>query len=57
MSGKRKDEIGRVVRRYCDTAMASKKGYLPCEKNCKGCHACIEQLDNGERRHVTGKKG
>lgn len=56
MSGKCKDEIGRVIKRYCDTAMASKKRYFPCDKNCKICHACIEQLDNGERRHVTGKK-
>lgn len=43
----------RIIKRECDEPMAKKKGYLPCEGRCKECHACIETLGTGERRHVT----
>ena len=46
---------GRVVRRYCDTSMAKKKGYLPCRKQCRICHACVEVLSSGDKRHVCPK--
>ena len=49
-----KDE-DRIVKRECDTAMADKKGYRPCHKLCRTCHACIETLGNGERRHCVPK--
>lgn len=45
----------RIVKRNCDTAMAEKKGYLPCKKNCRTCHASIETLGTGERRHCVPK--
>lgn len=43
----------RVVKRECDVAMARKKGYLPCQQQCKNCHACIETLNTDERRHFS----
>lgn len=42
-----------VVRRECDEAMAIKKGFLPCDRKCKTCLACIEILDSGDRQHVN----
>lgn len=42
-----------VVNRECDKAMAEKKGFLPCNKDCKRCLACIEVNSNGEREHVS----
>lgn len=45
----------KVVKRTCDEPMAKSKGLLPCDKNCKQCHACIEVLENGERRHWVVK--
>ena len=47
--------VDRVVRRYCDVAMANKKGYRPCDKVCRTCHASIEVLESGERRHCVPK--
>lgn len=44
-----------VVGRYCDEPMARNKGFLPCDMNCKGCHACIEILHGGDRRHFVPK--
>ena len=46
-----------VVSRECDVPMASKKGYFPCDHNCKTCLACIETLDNGDRQHFRFKRG
>ena len=46
------DDDPRLVLRECDVAMARSKRYLPCDHNCKVCHACIEMFDTGERRHV-----
>ena len=45
----------KVIKRTCDEPMARSKKLLPCEQNCKQCHACIEVLENGERRHWTVK--
>ena len=45
-----------VVRRECDEAMASKKGYLPCDHKCKLCLACIEILESGDRQHVSSRR-
>lgn len=46
-----------VMARECDIAMARSKGYLPCDHNCKTCHACIEILDSSDRRHFSpGRK-
>ena len=45
----------KVTKRICDEPMARHKGLLPCEKNCNKCHACIEVLANGERRHWAVK--
>lgn len=42
-----------VVRRRCDKPMAEKKGFLPCDNDCKNCLACIEELKCGENRHVS----
>lgn len=41
----------KVIKRTCDEPMARSKGLLPCDKNCKQCHACIEWLSSGDRRH------
>lgn len=54
-----------MVKKYeCDKPMAEKKGFLPCDKNCKACHACIKVGSDGLREHVSrikdseeGKKG
>lgn len=46
------DDDPRLIARECDVAMARSKGYLPCDHNCKQCHACIEMFDTGERQHV-----
>ena len=48
-------EVVKVIKRTCDEPMARSKGLLPCDKNCKQCHACIEVLANGERRHWVVK--
>lgn len=46
-----------VMARECDVAMARSKGFLPCDHNCKMCHACIEILDTRDRRHFSpGRK-
>ena len=45
----------KIIKRICDEPMARSKGLLPCDKNCKQCHACIEVLANGERRHWVVK--
>ena len=46
-----------VMARECDIAMARSKGFLPCDHNCKTCHACIEILDTRDRRHFSpGRK-
>lgn len=45
----------KVVKRTCDEPMARSKGLLPCEQNCKQCHACIEWLSSGDKRHWTPK--
>lgn len=37
----------------CDTAMARKRGLLPCNHKCIDCHACIVTLVGGDREHVT----
>lgn len=29
----------KVIKRICDEPMARSKGLLPCDKNCKQCHA------------------
>lgn len=50
------EKDGRVVRRYCDRPMAEKKGYIPCMKQCRTCHACMEVLSSGMKRHYTGRK-
>lgn len=42
-----------VVRRECDKAMAEKKGFFPCNEDCKRCHACIEVKSNGNKEHVS----
>lgn len=46
------DDDPRLVLRECDVAMARSKGFLPCDRHCKTCHACIEMFDTGERQHV-----
>lgn len=43
--------------RECDVSMARAKGFLPCDHNCKECHACIEVLTGGERRHYNYNRG
>ena len=46
-----------VMAREYDIAMARSKKLLPCDHNCKTCHACIEVLDAGDRRHYSpGRK-
>ena len=53
----RKVNSDRVVDRYCDVAMARSKGFLPCnESSCKSCIACVEVLNNGERRHFFNEE-
>lgn len=47
---------GHIIRRECDEPMARRKGYLPCEHDCKNCLACIETNKDGERSHVV-KRG
>lgn len=47
---------GKVIRRECDRAMADKKGYTPCNKDCKNCLACIETNADGMRCHTQRKK-
>ena len=49
------DDNPHLVARECDEAMARSKGFLPCDRNCKVCHACVEMFDTGERRHVYPK--
>ena len=44
---------GVLINRECDTAMATKKGYFPCDKKCDRCLACIEVFEGGRREHVT----
>jgi len=46
-------EVEKIVRRYCDEPMAKKKGWIPCDGQCKNCLACIEVLKSGDKRHVT----
>jgi len=38
---------------YCDTPMAVKKGFFPCNKDCKACTACILIFADGKREHVS----
>jgi len=40
-----------VVGHYCDVQMAEKKGFLPCDHNCKKCVACILIRENGDKEH------
>ena len=40
-----------IIRRECDRPMAKKKGYIPCNQDCKNCLACIEINSEGERSH------
>ena len=47
---------GNIIRRECDEPMARRKGYLPCEHDCRNCLACIEVNRDGERSHVV-KRG
>ncbi|MBR3785999.1 MAG: hypothetical protein IKJ77_06320 [Firmicutes bacterium] len=49
---KKTNPAERVLERKCDVAMAEKKGYLPCQQQCKTCHACIETTST-ERRHFS----
>lgn len=42
-----------VISRECDEAMAKKKGFLPCNEDCKRCLACIEVKTSGAREHVN----
>lgn len=49
---KKTNPVERVIERKCDVAMAEKKGYLPCQQQCKTCHACIETTST-ERRHFS----
>lgn len=48
-----------ILQRRCDVPMAEKKGYLPCDGGikCHTCHACLEQVDNGEWRHCDPLRG
>ena len=54
--GKARLRSDRIVKRECDVPMASKKGLLPCDKQCKGCIACIEWNEEGERQHTPDRK-
>ena len=45
-----------IIKRDCDEPMARKKNLLPCDKDCSNCMACIETMNNGERRHCTRHK-
>jgi hypothetical protein len=49
--------VEKVIKRECDKPMAEKKGYLPCDENCKTCLACIETLSSGDRQHFGYKYG
>lgn len=40
----------------CDESMARHKGYIPCDKNCKTCHAAIITDINGDREHFPVTK-
>ena len=55
MAKEKPKEEDRVLKRECDEPMAKKKGYLPCRKQCSGCHACIE-ITSTERRHCVPRK-
>lgn len=48
-----------VLDRECDTAMADKKGFLPCEGGvkCFTCIACKEQSTTGEWSHHDPLRG
>lgn len=45
-----------VIKRECDESMARHKGYMPCDRNCLNCFACIETNSEGERYHVYKKE-
>ena len=51
-----KGEPIKRIRRTCDEPMARSKGLLPCDNNCEECHACIEWLQGGEKRHWSPKQ-
>ncbi len=55
MEKERTKEEDRVIKRECDVAMARKKGYLPCQEQCKACYACIESTST-ERRYCIPRK-
>ena len=40
----------------CDEPMARHKGYIPCNKDCKTCHAAIITNENGDREHFPVNK-
>ncbi|MEY8366827.1 hypothetical protein AALA22_14415 [Anaerovoracaceae bacterium 41-7] len=40
----------------CDEAMARKKGYIPCGKQCRTCHAAIITDLSGDRAHFPVTK-
>lgn len=46
-----------ISRRYCDEAMADKKGFFPCDHVCKTCICCIEVEDDGDRCHYDPLRG
>lgn len=45
-----------MASKECDGPMAEKKGYIPCNQDCKNCLACIEINGEGERSHRPMKK-
>lgn len=51
-----KGGFNQIIRRECDRPMAEKKGYIPCNQNCKDCLACIEVNAEGDRAHVSIKR-
>ena len=43
----------RPLKMECDKQMAKRKGYLPCERKCEICHACVITNKHGDREHVN----
>lgn len=40
----------------CDESMARKKGYIPCNNQCRTCHAAIITDLSGDRAHFPATK-
>lgn len=40
----------------CDESMANSKGYIPCNNQCRTCHAAIITDVNGDRAHFPVTK-